>query len=422
MTYFFILGRNPTLSVAELLAFFTHRHIPHQINKISKEVCLIKTEERLGVNILQQLGGSVKFGSVLQEINLEEKASEFEHILSGDFLSEHLPTNPGGKMHLGISVYTAGAEKKDVAQLEKQLKYLNKTVKTNLQEKGIKVGFVQIKERYLSSVSVFKNELLTKGIELVLMLSKDTLIIGKTLAVQEFESFSFRDMGRPEKDKRSGILPPKLARIMINLARVGTQTTLYDPFCGSGTIVQEAIILGFKRITGSDISSKAVADTQKNIDWLYSRFRGFDRSLANIHIFQADVHTVSEKINHVSLDAIVTEPYLGPPLFKKPDEGTIKKILGNIALLYRNAFSQFAKILKKDGRVVIVFPCFELNGSVHFLEIEDKIKQCGFRIVPLIPEEIKNEIVTEYTARCSILYGGKEQFVKREIRSFEKIK
>jgi hypothetical protein len=38
------------------------------------------------------------------------------------------------------------------------------------------------------------------------------------MALQDFESYSKRDYGRPARDPRTGSLPPKLAQILINLA------------------------------------------------------------------------------------------------------------------------------------------------------------------------------------------------------------
>ena len=57
--------------------------------------------------------------------------------------------------------------------------------------------------------------------------------LGQTLVVQPFKVLSKRDFGRPARDDHSGMLPPKLAQIMINLARrnddISTKTIL-DPF------------------------------------------------------------------------------------------------------------------------------------------------------------------------------------------------
>jgi tRNA G10 N-methylase Trm11 len=59
-----------------------------------------------------------------------------------------------------------------------------------------------------------------------------------------------------------GMLPPKLARMMINLTK--NNTAIYDPFCGLGTVLIEALHMGRIHILASDISEAMVSATEKN--------------------------------------------------------------------------------------------------------------------------------------------------------------
>jgi tRNA (guanine10-N2)-dimethyltransferase len=71
-------------------------------------------------------------------------------------------------------------------------------------------------------------------------------------------------------------LDPKLARCMVNLARAGqsgsgaagqrAETTIFDPFCGTGGILLEAGLMGFKTI-GIDIDEKMIEGCKKNLDF-----------------------------------------------------------------------------------------------------------------------------------------------------------
>jgi len=67
---------------------------------------------------------------------------------------------------------------------------------------------------------VEENDLLASGGEHVLMGVEGKLMIGQTEAVQPYKQWSARDFGRPARDPKSGMLPPKLARLMINLSGV----------------------------------------------------------------------------------------------------------------------------------------------------------------------------------------------------------
>lgn len=421
-SFFFILGRDPALSIAEILSVLNRLSVKYSPKYFSQEVLIIETETDLSkMTLMNILGGTVKFGEIMSEVGLDESEKKFEEVISAENLRKNfLPVYPG-KLHTGISIYDAGAEKQLLSSLTDQLKDLNLTVKKNLKAAGIKVGFVQIKDRYLSSVSVEKNELLKKGVEIVFLVAGDKVLVGKTLEVQKFAEFTFRDMARPEKDKRSGIMPPKLARMMINLSETGNEGVLFDPYCGSGTILLEAITMGYKQIHGTDISQKAVSNSQKNIHWLLGHIHNVERSSYNIKIGEADARRLSEKFSRNSVDVIVTEPYLGPPFFEKPKFVTVNRILPELGSLYLTAFGQFGKILKKDGKVVIIFPAFNVEGKWQFINILPQIQKNGFVQRDLLPPAMQSFYPAYQKDRRSVVYGGKEQFVRREILVFQKI-
>jgi len=71
------------------------------------------------------------------------------------------------------------------------------------------------------------------------------------------------------------MLPPKLAQMMINIALTPTLSqrerekniSIYDPFCGLGTILIEALNSGYSNVYGSDLNEKMVEATSKNISF-----------------------------------------------------------------------------------------------------------------------------------------------------------
>lgn len=420
--YFFILGKNPTLSISEIISVLKSIQIAFIIKVISPEVLIIETESEIVIErLIKTLGGTIKIGQIIQQVSFDEDEAKFQQIFDAENIIHNYLAQKNGKVHFGISIYDGGTDQIYLKKINAQLKDLNLTIKENFKNEGVKAGFVKIKDRFLSSVSVSKNQLLSKGVEIVLILTKDKIFAGKTLVVQEFESFSFRDYSRPARDTKSGIIPPKLARIMINLAVVDEKSVILDPFCGSGTILQEAILLGYRKIIGADISKKAFTDSMVNIDWLFNHYNNLNSSEFNIDVYQCDVQLIGKKFAPNSIDAIVTEPYLGPPFFKKPNYGSIMNTLSEVEKLYLSAFSEFKKILRKNGKIVIVFPAFEDWGKMHFVNILDKIKEMGFSKEELIPKEMINYSFIQLTNRNTILYGGNEQFVKREIISWKKL-
>lgn len=419
--YFFVLGRNPTLSAVELLSVISRLDSKLTVKYLSEEVLVISVNIDLNTNsLMSRLGGTVKTGKIIKEIDWESSETEFENILSYNFLQSFFINNSKGKVHFGLSLYNAGNSTL-YSKLENILKESHVTVKENLKTSGIKSGFVKIKDTRLSSVSVVKNELLTHGFEMVLVAAEDKLLVGKTLQVQEFAQFSLRDYQRPAKDKRSGIMPPKLARMMLNICLSDTKMTVLDPFCGSGTILQEALMLGFRKIMGSDISQKAISDTQQNLDFIVKNYPYLERNRENIMLKKVDIRHLSQEFPPQSADVVVTEPFLGPPLFQKPNSLIVKRIFSDLKELYLAAFNQFAKILKNDGKVMIIFPAFENNSQILYLEILKEINRMGWRQLEFIPE-FKNQLPeVKFTSRNSILYGSGKQFVLREILFFSVI-
>ncbi len=291
------------------------------------------------------LGGTIKIGEVIKEISLANRRALSESIKEEAFITAE--KNVTKKFNFGFSFYN----KKVPGDFFK----LGLAIKRELREEGISSRMVTSRDVILSSVVVEQNKLVEDGVEFCLIVNKNRVFLGKTLVVQPFKDLSKRDFGRPARDDHSGMIPPKLAQIMINLARSNDNNKdkiLLDPFCGSGTILMEAYLMGFKNIFGSDLSEKAVSDSKKNIEWIINIKKNNQKS--NINIFQSDVLNLEKHIKKGSIDYIVCEPYLGPQRGFQDFDIVVEEL----NKLYSSAISVFSKILKKDGRVVMVWPYF----------------------------------------------------------------
>jgi len=138
---------------------------------------------------------------------------------------------------------------------------------------------------------------------------------------------------------------PRLARALVNLARVPPGGTVFDPFCGIGGLLAEAAILGYHAI-GGDLRADMVEGSRRNLAHL-----GLRASL--------DVGDVEETSQQVGLvDGVATDPPYGRSTTTagEPIEG-----------LYARAFRAFAQQLSSGSRVAIAFP-----------EQEDAIERPGF--------------------------------------------
>lgn len=390
MKYFFILGKNPSLSLAEILATVK----PKDFYLVTKDFLLLDSDvDILAKELINKMGGVIKIGKITEEVNKDAKDSAIvRNILRIALEKSKIFEN---KLKYGISEY--GNQSINTKRLGLELK-------KKLKAEGVNSRFVVSKEKTLSSVVVGQNKLDTKGLELVLVKFKGDILLGETLAVQPYKSLSYRDFGRPARDDHSGMLPPKLAQIMINLAQVNNSDDLIsDPFCGSGTILTEAMLMGYKNIIGSDSSFKAVSDTKENISWIKDKY---DIKDVKMKFLVKDVLDLSKFIKTETVSAFITEPFLGPQRGKLDLDIIIKEL----EELYSKAIKEFYKVLKPGGTVVMVWPLFfskyALNPDIY-----------KFKMQSLIPDDFKkiNFIKNELTERGNIIYGRAGQKVFREI-------
>ncbi|MEA3398240.1 MAG: DNA methyltransferase, partial [Patescibacteria group bacterium] len=275
--------------------------------------------------------------------------------------------------------------------------------------KKINSRWVTSREKILSSVVVGQNKLTSSGIELSLIAKNDKLYIGETLAVQPFKELSFRDYGRPYRDDFSGMLPPKLAQIMLNLSDAKTSDIILDPFCGSGTILSEALLMKFENVIGSDISKKAIDDSRRNIQWIN---KNWEIKIEKLKLYNSSAAELSKKILPKSIDAIITEPYLGPQRGKI----NIRNAIAEIETLYSKTLNEFKKILKPNGRIAIIFPIFRSNHGSRYILPE----LSGYKIINLIPKNLRKNKNIYLTKRDSIIYGRPGQKIWREIIILQK--
>lgn len=226
----------------------------------------------------------------------------------------------------------------------------------------------------------------------------DNLIIAQTTWIFDAEDWVKRDRNKPYRDIKRGMLPPKVARIMANLALCGMSgKTLYDPFCGTGTVLSEAALAGASTLYGSDTNPDAISGSIGNLDWIKS---SYELSTMNYQLLLAD----ATHPPFSSVDAIATEPYMGPLLDERNPLplDKIKDIARGLDKLYRGAFKAWCNILPKGGRVVMTIPSFAVYG----------------RVIPTI--SVDTVVSLGYNYISSVAYGKPGATVIRNITILEK--
>lgn len=337
MKYFFIPGRKWALSLAELRTVLSSRGIPFVELSCDKDVFLFDVQmEGEDMNeLFIKLGGFIKCGHVIDD--------------PLEFLRKMYSENTGQSKNVRFAISYYGS--KQSKKKEKSERHaMGMKFKEWFSGNERSARFVSKRtELETSLVLLSKNKVLEQGFELNRLVHPKTnaLVWGITLAVQDYEGFSKRDYSRPVSNRRKGMIPPKLARIMVNLAGVQDGGTIWDPFCGSGTILMESLSLGY-RVVGTDIDPKAIEETKENLSWLCDEYW---ISHKNYALFRHDI--LDGLPEGITFDAIVTEPYLGPVLRKEITVERLDEISRKIVPLYE----ELGKIDSKH--VVVVVPGFK---------------------------------------------------------------
>ena len=269
--FLFILGRQPEIGTAELAAVFGRENI----REISRNIAAVSEEKILATAVsgakdlsdrekqnlvFDRLGSVVKIARVFAKIadNKDLKLTTFADEISRKF-SEN-----GGKITLGFSSETRDLSPRNLdeisLQVRKNLAAQDITFREIFREKG---------ENKLNSASVFHNKLTGESLRKAEVIFADfnhEFLLAETVFVQNITSYTFRDRSRPKRDAKVGMLPPKLAQTIINLA-VGQDDMrgkiLLDAFVGTGVILQEAALMGM-RVYGSDIEPRMIDYTREN--------------------------------------------------------------------------------------------------------------------------------------------------------------
>lgn len=383
MDFIFIKGKNEELSKFEIISYLETRNYAYDILDDSKDFLIIKLPDEIDIeSMIKSLGGTLKIANVLFKTSKDEIESNFDKICL-----ERIFKTRKEKLIFGVSVYSGNDS-------YKFYKLIGNYFKKRLKKDGINAkyfGFDRKRKPQLTNVEVINKNLIIESSEIIVCSSKNKIYIGTTQAVHNPFEFQKRDIGRP-RQRIIFSISPRLSNILINLSGAKEDDTLLDPFCGVGTILQEAA-LNRINVIGVDIDEECIEAAKENLKWLSKEYN----SDFNERLMIGDSRELSKYFGENSIDAIATEPYLGPPLKKKPSLQEVDKIFEEIKDLYEDSLKEMYKVLKPGKKIAIVSPCIRITKSKYkrfgFKNITDKI---GFKIInSFIDAEMRHKTVRE---------------------------
>jgi tRNA G10 N-methylase Trm11 len=377
MSHLAILGRQPEISYAELLSLY-----PGKVTRLNEHCAQIDDDSVS----LERLGGSIKLGTHLGLLPLVPAQDLAKHLCSSD-LAEAIATSSEGKLSFGLSLYGFTLSKGQHESLGLELKKCFKQL-------GRSARYVASKGQ-LTAAQITHNKLLDKGADIWVVKTTKGYVMASTVAVQDIAAYAERDHGRPARSAKVGMLPPKLAQMMINLTAPQAGARILDPFCGTGVILQEASLLGLEPY-GTDIEPALIEMSKTNGDWLKDAHQTPEWTL---EVGDATTHQWTGKI-----DAVVTEGYLGPALSKEPSTKELDHIKAEATKLTVDFLTNLAPQIAPATPVCITLPCWKTGKKFSRVDILDQIDGLGYTQKEFLPVTYEH-----------LLYVRADQIVGRQI-------
>ena len=396
-----ILGRQPALGLAELESLYGG----DAVSDIAPGIAgLMQAVDDID---FARLGGSTRLATVVGEVP-SSSWKQVEKALIGLAKSTAFTLSTSGKFHLGLSAYGF-----DVSPAK--INALGLTLKKVLRARHDgSVRLVPNTTAELSTAQVFHSHLTDEhGAELLIINCQNKTIIARTTAVQDIDGYTLRDRGRPKRDARVGMLPPKLAQIIVNLAVGKLQSqesrdmnqekiTILDPFCGTGVLLQEALLMGYSAY-GTDLEPRMIAYSEANLDWLASKFKIPDSMLeaadATNHQWQiSKFQTPNSKV------AVACETYLGRPFTERPSSAIFAQTISEVNLILKRFLQNIQPQLPQGSRLCLAVPCWFDGREQKHLPFLEHISGMGFE-----------RVAFQHASNEDLIYHREGQIVGRQL-------
>ena len=388
----FVLGRQPEISLAELQAVY--RRTP---KLLAGHLAGLDIEQETALATAKELGSIVKVAELISD----------SFTLDADSITRlayRLFGQTTGKVTLGVSYYGSSAKSKLTANF-------SRAIRASLEQSGHSVRLVPSEQTALSTATVLHNKLAIGNPKKVELLFTPTpgdhrLVVAKTIYVQDIGAYTLRDRGRPRRDTRNGMLPPKLAQTMINLARGACQltqpTNLLDPFCGTGVILQEAGLMGLTTY-GSDNNPRMIDYTQTNLDWLARRYQL--ASHPRLTVADATDFSWQQWLAPDRLELVASETYLGRPYTSPPHLSELKPNLHDCNVIISKFIANLSPQLPSGAGICLGVPAWYIRDHIHHLPCLAELPRYRLHSV---------------TTGANLIYHRPDQVVGRELLVLQK--
>lgn len=384
--YAFELGRKKDLCRAELMAVLGKENLVEE----SLDTSLYRLPDQDFVRLQDRLGGTIKIVKVLHSLPLSKnQGHDCKKILEKHLVDTFRASS--GKIPFSLSLLGFMNPK------EMNIKDLLNFCKDILKSLGLNSRFVNKNFQNTKPSTIYKARVIEKGIDLNIIKGTSMLFIGESVSMQNIDAYSKRDFDKPGRDAQVGMLPPKLAQIMINLAGKNIHS-IFDPFCGTGTTLMEGLLMN-KDVVGSDIEEKMIAHSEKNLAWLKENFQVSH----NFRTFVKDARFITKGNIPDGVDAIITEGYLGPAVSRLPSIFEREKVFRELANLHLNWLKTVHALTPPTCKIVMCVAAYKDGNKIeHLPKFNELAREAGYRVT------------------AAFTYDRPDQVVARDVKILEK--
>ncbi len=393
--YLIVLGRDAPLSIAELCTLNQARQLHWNIQPFWSNACLI--EGNLNAHEVQeQVGGTVKIAQVLFQTDALTP-SLFDSKLASVFSSLE------DRFHYGFSFF-GNVNNQDRSFLINYFKAVFKDQQVKAMYKAPK-SHGEPNQNSLQPTEIFSRGLLDSGFDFCLAKKNQTYYFCRTITATNAKELQNRDKKRLVQTKVAAI-SIRLGRILVNLTGLTAGQTLLDPFCGVGTILQEARLVGLN-VIGIDKDPAAIKACRKNLSYL-------QRTAGETQLHDGDATILLSKLQ-LSFDAVASEPELGPYRTALPSIATAEKTVSELEPLYYQLFFALARATRPRQRVVIILPEYPTIQGRNIKVSNRVFEENGFVSINPIP-------FPEFQRAFPYLYRNESNKINRYIHVLERTK
>jgi hypothetical protein len=322
--YFYCLGHQPNLGIAEYISLSKNQNIEIRSN-------WLLGESFLDVN----LAGSLVFGG---EILASSEADLLWPTIQ-EVLQKLQANSPIKKLGLFLPENEFLPSKKQILDSAKRFGY-----------------------KKINTISVLPNFGHWKSgyTWLVVFQFGKKWQIGKIETYSNQEFWSKIDQNLPCGDMRRGLINLKLARTLLNLT---DQKTVWDPFCGQGRLLIAGLDIK-EKFLASDIDPEVLPDLITNFEFAKNTFQRFwppRMTAKNLAILEKNWQLDAIELQKNDFDcqktAIVTEGFLGANFNYHPKHEEMKKEWQNLQRIWQQIILKAEKL--KIPELIFCLPFYQ---------------------------------------------------------------